>query len=73
MTLQDLQPRVIQENTMITLKIVSYTTLTSGVKMFAEDKNKELIALKLYNQVPLENTFAEVQQVFEVGSTIVIK
>jgi hypothetical protein len=72
-TLQDLQPRVIQENTMITLKIVSYTTLTSGVKMFAEDKNKELIALKLYNQVPLENTFAEVQQVFEVGSTIVIK
>ena len=41
--------------------------------MYAEDKNQELIALKLYNQVPLENTFAEVQQMFGVGSTIVIK
>ena len=61
MTLQDLWPRTIQENTKITLKIVSYVTQKTGLTMYAEDANEEIISLRLYNQVPNENELPQIQ------------
>ena len=72
-TIRDLEVAKIVPNTILWLKLIGDACNISSLKLIAEDKNKDVIGMDLFNQVKKNMKLSELQKEFPAGLVIGIK
>jgi len=65
--IKNLKAGVIQDGSILNVKIISQCYKLSSCTMYVEDDNKDIIQLCLYNQIAEDSTYQQVQRAFPRG------